>query len=272
MAKKLDPQLLEILTTYGERPEDALWDCHGTWVAYHKAIERIAAKAGVKYSNPTVLVAEREAAAILVTGELGERTEWSIGEAVINLNYRVSGKQAAYPFAMAEKRAKDRVVLKLIGLHGLVYSEEESDDFKPAQPAVRSVERPTLVVEDDRLPDPPRKENGLPERGWRDDGSRTSYALKKEQPELWQEFDRELGECQTLVMLEKFKNEWREKIVKERWNKQFKDAAKDRIDYRASEIVDEMERLSLASPDELADLPVRTALEHSIANHPLNAG
>ena len=28
---------------------------------------------------------------------------------------------------MAEKRAKDRVVLKLVGLHGLVYSEDESD-------------------------------------------------------------------------------------------------------------------------------------------------
>lgn len=128
--KRIDPLLIEILSKYGESVETATWDCHGTWVAYHKAIERIAAKAGVVYEKPTVLVAEREAAAILVTGNLGDRSEWSIGEAVINLNYRVSGKQAAYPFAMAEKRAKDRVVLKLIGLHGLVYSEEESEDFK----------------------------------------------------------------------------------------------------------------------------------------------
>ena len=131
MAKNLDQSLLDILLKYGERPETALWDCHGTWVAYHKAIERIAAKAGITYEKPDVLVAEREAAAILVTGALGAKKEWSIGEAVINLNYKISGKQAAYPFAMAEKRAKDRVVLKLIGLHGLVYSEEESDDFKP---------------------------------------------------------------------------------------------------------------------------------------------
>lgn len=35
---------------------------------------------------------------------------------------------------MAEKRAKDRVILKLVGLHGYVYSEEESDDFKDAKP------------------------------------------------------------------------------------------------------------------------------------------
>lgn len=133
--KKIDPVLIEILTKYGEKAEDALWDCHGKWVALHRAIERIAAKAGIEYEKPTVLVAECEAAAILVTGRLGERSEWSIGEAVINLNYRVIGKQAAYPFAMAEKRAKDRVVLKLIGLHGLVYSEEESDDSKEQPPA-----------------------------------------------------------------------------------------------------------------------------------------
>ena len=31
---------------------------------------------------------------------------------------------------MAEKRAKDRVILKLIGIAGDVYSEEEADEFK----------------------------------------------------------------------------------------------------------------------------------------------
>jgi hypothetical protein len=56
--------------------------------------------------------------------------EWSIGEALIGANYRVSGKQAAYVWAMAEKRAKDRVILKLIELSGLVYSEEERDELK----------------------------------------------------------------------------------------------------------------------------------------------
>ena len=50
------------------------------------------------------------------------------------MNYRVSGKQAAYVYAMAEKRAKDRVILKLIELHGLVYSEEESGRI-PGRPS-----------------------------------------------------------------------------------------------------------------------------------------
>ena len=34
-----------------------------------------------------------------------------------------------YPYAMAEKRAKDRVILKLLDIHGEVYSQEEADDF-----------------------------------------------------------------------------------------------------------------------------------------------
>ena len=34
---------------------------------------------------------------------------------------------------MAEKRAKDRVILKLIGLHGDAYSQEEGDDLHLAQ-------------------------------------------------------------------------------------------------------------------------------------------
>ena len=123
MPKPLDPKITDILKAHGETKE-AVWDCHGTWVVKHQALERIAAKAGVIYSAPQVLVAQPDAAAILVTGTLGENSEWSIGEAAPKNN------KNAYPFAMAEKRAKDRVILKLIGLHGLAYSEEEADDFK----------------------------------------------------------------------------------------------------------------------------------------------
>jgi hypothetical protein len=36
---------------------------------------------------------------------------------------------------MAEKRAIDRVALKLLGLHGEVYSEEEADEIKASKPA-----------------------------------------------------------------------------------------------------------------------------------------
>jgi hypothetical protein len=124
-------KIRDVLTQYGEDYNDQnVWKVQGTPVISHKALERIAAKAGVVYATPTIIRAERDEAVIMVTGSLGDRTEWSIGEALVNVNYRVSGKQAGYVWAMAEKRAKDRVILKLVSLHGLAYSEEEADEFK----------------------------------------------------------------------------------------------------------------------------------------------
>ena len=125
-----DSTIRDILAKYDEDMREATWKVQGTTVIYHRAIERIAAKAGIKFDPPQILRAERDEAVILVTGRLGEMTVWSIGEALVGVNYRVSGKQAAYVYAMAEKRAKDRVILKLIELHGLVYSEEEADEFR----------------------------------------------------------------------------------------------------------------------------------------------
>lgn len=126
MARALDPTIARVLKEYDETPKEALWDCHGTWVVYHKAIERMAARAGIAFDQPVVIEASaaNKVAVICVTGTMGERTEWSFGEAC------PANNKNAYPFAMAEKRAKDRVVLKLLGLHGLAYSEDESDDFK----------------------------------------------------------------------------------------------------------------------------------------------
>ena len=67
-------------------------------------------------------------AVMCVTGHMGDKTEWSIGEAAPYNN------KNTYPYAMAEKRAKDRVILKLVGLHGDVYSQAEADEFNEAQP------------------------------------------------------------------------------------------------------------------------------------------
>ena len=125
-----DQQIADILAQYGEPLAGNIWHVQGQAVIYHKALERIAAQAGIAFAPPTLLRAERDEAVVLVTGSLGERTEWSIGEALVHVNYRISGRQAAYVYAMAEKRAKDRVILKLVGLHGLLSSEEEADAFK----------------------------------------------------------------------------------------------------------------------------------------------
>ncbi len=150
MPRQLDKRIADILREYGEDPNDTkgvIWDCHGTWVVYHRALERVAARAGINFDKPDVLRAERDEAVIMVTGRMGERTDWDIGEALINVNYRVSGKQAAYVYAMALKRGRDRLILKLVGLHGLLYSEEEADEFKqgrreeqPASPPAEPID------------------------------------------------------------------------------------------------------------------------------------
>lgn len=129
-----DKKISEVLAKFGEPMAGNVWRVQGTAVVYHKTLERIAAQAKVVFDEPKIIRAERDEAVIQVTGRMGERIEWSIGEALIGVNYRVSGKQAAYVYAMAEKRAKDRVILKLIELHGYVYSEEEADEFKQGRP------------------------------------------------------------------------------------------------------------------------------------------
>src|SRR5215207_6815861 len=135
-----DKQIADILAKYGEPIAGNIWRVQGQAVIYHKALERIAAQAGIAFHPPTILRAERDEAVMLVTGSMGERTERSIGEALVNVNYKISGRQAAYVYAMAEKRAKDRVILKLVGLHGLLYSEEEADEFKSSAASVAASE------------------------------------------------------------------------------------------------------------------------------------
>ena len=143
MAKKLPARLQEILKDIGLTERQAVWDCHGTPVVLHKALEKVAAHYNVVFDQPQIIacdVAAKEAV-ICVTGHMAEATEWSIGEAAPYNN------KNSYPFAMAEKRAKDRVILKLVGLHGDVYSEEEADDFKAAKPK-EAAPSMTLNLED----------------------------------------------------------------------------------------------------------------------------
>lgn len=145
----LDANLAAILKASG-LGNDAVW-AHkqsGKYIMYHWACEKAAATKGIKWEAPVVVHADPAAklAVILVTGRLGDQVEWSFGEAA---PYNTT---QTYPFAMAEKRAKDRVVLKLIGLHGLAYSEEEADSFKDSGTPPANGNKPTPT------PPPPKDE------------------------------------------------------------------------------------------------------------------
>lgn len=135
--------------------KDDAWQVQKVWVMKHKALERLSAAIKVKWHEPKILRCEADEAVILVMGSRADKPEvmeWSVGEAKIVFmvptgkknqwgkdevapaegsfgNYQITPKQASYVWAMAEKRAKDRVIIKLAGLHG-AYSEEEADEFK----------------------------------------------------------------------------------------------------------------------------------------------
>jgi hypothetical protein len=188
MSRRPDPIITDTLKQFGF-DRSAMWDCHGVWVVYHRVLEQIAAKAGVRFDPPMVVEAngKDKIAAICVTGTYGDKTEWSIGEAAPNNN------KNAYPWAMAEKRAKDRVILKLIGLHGLAYSEDEADDFKQRVEEEADHRTPEAILNDfmDRAKNLEVGNRAEFEFAWKEEMTDLKR-IQRNAPELYNEFTREL--------------------------------------------------------------------------------
>lgn len=132
----------DMMATY-KIASDEIWEVRsgGAWAVKHSALERVAAEQNITFELPHF--AEKDAAnkivAMLVVARKGERMEWSIGEA------SPANNKNAYCYAMAEKRGKDRCILKLLNAHGHLYSEDEAEDFKRPNPHVT---RPTDIVPD----------------------------------------------------------------------------------------------------------------------------
>ena len=92
------------------------------WIIKHNALEKVASQEKITWKlevlnfNPDIVVK------CIATS--GDRVIESLGEAspkntIIN-----------HPYAMAEKRAVDRCILKLLNAHAYIYSDAESDDFR----------------------------------------------------------------------------------------------------------------------------------------------
>ena len=127
---------LKIPQKHGDNSGD-FWNCHGNWIIKHDGCEKIADHHDMKFEIPTQNYDVSPNIALLIKGsmvavqedgdhiERYEKVEWSFGEA--------NGKNTKMPYwwAMAEKRGKDRVILKLINAYekGL-YSSVEADEFK----------------------------------------------------------------------------------------------------------------------------------------------
>lgn len=125
------------LKEIGLKSEDCLWDCHGTWVLKHYACERLAAHNGITWDDPILIENDSDAGKVVIKlwGYLGDKSEFTFGEAT------PKNSKNAYPYAMAEKRAKDRIILKLIGFHGEIYSEDEAEDFEEEVKAQERAEK-----------------------------------------------------------------------------------------------------------------------------------
>jgi hypothetical protein len=128
----------------------------GNPVVKHRALERLSSALRIIWHKPEVLRAERDEAVLIVTGNLPSeplRMEHRRGRHRPE-PIRARNKTAIYPYAMAEKRAKDRVILKLAGLYGS-HSEEEADDFKQGanpNPNPREVPGVVCMTEDGPRP------------------------------------------------------------------------------------------------------------------------
>lgn len=192
---KIDPRLEELLKAFGE-DNSSVWNCHGTWVAYHSAVERMAAKAKIAFDPPQMIVNDHQSKTVVVcvSAKMGDKSEWSFGEV------SPANNKTQYPYAMAEKRAKDRVALKLLGLSGLVYSEEEADDFKPEDPKDRPVTASKL------------KKDGVFES-------------------VEADLEKDMAECRTFGRFEELRRKFRDLGVANHFTPAFMRALDERINY-----------------------------------------
>jgi len=90
----------------------------GKWIIKHSACEKIANIEGIIIGPPQILNSEQSFVRMVVSGKMGDKMEWSIGEA------DTKNSVGFYQGMIAEKRGKDRVILKLISAIGIYSSEE----------------------------------------------------------------------------------------------------------------------------------------------------
>ena len=145
-----------------ELQKDDFWELRknsGKWIITHDACEKIAQIEGIIFDPPVIV--NYESSIITENGEKVQQVKWGkqfwkpawagtcqkktgdvamvvTGYKAENPEYKIwtTGEANAlnctndYYFAMAEKRAKDRVFLKLINAYEYgIYSDVESDDF-----------------------------------------------------------------------------------------------------------------------------------------------
>ena len=95
------------------------------WIITHDAVEKIADIENIEFHIPQVFRDNNSNIAFLGEATKGDKKVWSTGESSSFNN------KNPYNWAMAEKRLKDRLTLKIINAYEYgIYSDVEADDFK----------------------------------------------------------------------------------------------------------------------------------------------
>lgn len=94
------------------------------WIINHNALERVALQEKISWSIEVLNFAPDVVVKATATHPGTKVTIESLGEAGPKTT------KQSYLYAMAEKRAVDRCVLKLLNAHAYLYTDQDADEFK----------------------------------------------------------------------------------------------------------------------------------------------
>ena len=129
----------------------------GQWILKHDSVEKIANAEDIRIQKIESLYQSETSCRFLIT--MGKWVNGSCEEVIITTGEAdKSNCTNAYLAAMAEKRGKDRAILKLIKAYEYgISSEEEADDFKQSKPKVANTKPKTIPpvnLKDQEVPNP----------------------------------------------------------------------------------------------------------------------
>ena len=132
----------------------------GQWILKHDSVEKIANAEDIRIQKIESLYQSETSCRFLIT--MGKWVNGSCEEVIITTGEAdKSNCTNAYLAAMAEKRGKDREILKLIKAYEYgISSEEEADDFKADKPKVANttpispLKPPKINLKDQEVPNP----------------------------------------------------------------------------------------------------------------------
>ena len=114
----------------------------GKWILTHDGCSKIGHMEKIQLVDMEVVNSERDFVRVIITMKKGDVIVKTFGESDTKSNYN------PYHGCMAEKRGRDRAILKLINAYEYgIYSEVEAEEFKAEHEQTLSVTQPHTEIE-----------------------------------------------------------------------------------------------------------------------------